>query len=102
MNVGSIDILTIDISILFLLLVSIFLLARSERFKGLVIFINILISLNYILWRGLFTLNTVDSFGLGISITLLVAEIYGIMQSLLFYYQSSNPTTRELPQGAEN
>jgi cellulose synthase (UDP-forming) len=102
MSLNSIDILTIDISILFLLLVSIVLLARSERFKGLVIFINILISLNYILWRGLFTLNTVDQLSLWMSITLLVAECYGIAQNLLFHYQSANPTTRELPAGAED
>ena len=102
MSINSIDILTIDISILFALLVSIFLLARSERFKGLVIFINILISLNYILWRGLFTLNTVDQLGLWMSITLLAAELYGIAQNVLFHYQSANPTTRELPAGAED
>jgi cellulose synthase (UDP-forming) len=91
----------IDIYILFGLLASMFLLSRFERFKGLVIFLNILISINYILWRGLFTLNPVDWFGLGISLTLLGAEVFGIVQSVLFYYQTWRPTTRVLPPGSE-
>jgi cellulose synthase (UDP-forming) len=92
---------TINISILFLLLASILLLSRAERFKGLVIFLSILISINYIMWRGLFTLNTVDWLGLGISLTLLGAEVFGLIQSVLFYYQSSKPTSRVLPPGSE-
>ncbi|HXI09277.1 MAG TPA: glycosyltransferase [Thermodesulfobacteriota bacterium] len=78
-------------------LAAIFLLSKSPRFRFPVIVLSLIVSVRYILWRGLFTLNPADYFALGISASLLAAELYGFFQNILFYYQAANPTERVSP-----
>lgn len=92
----------LDGMVIALLLASMLLLARSPRLKIFVILINVAVTANYLLWRGLFTLNTVDRTGLAISITLLFAEIYGAAQNFLFHYQSYRPTNPKMPPQGED
>lgn len=83
------------------LLAVMFLLAASSRLKALVILLNILISLRYILWRGFYTLNTVDYIAITLSGVLIAAEAYGFVQNILFYYQSHSPSRPVPPPGSD-
>lgn len=49
----------------------------------------------YLLWRGLYTLNTDDWASTVISGTLLLAEVYGLLQFVFFAIQAWNPIERE-------
>lgn len=71
--------------------------SKSPRFKFPVILLSLLVSVRYLLWRGLFTLNPADYFAIAISGALLAAELYGFVQNILFYYQSAWPTERVSP-----
>ncbi len=70
--------------------------SKVPRLRGPVIFLNVIISLRYIIWRGFFTLNTADYLAILISGAVLGAELYGFLQSLLFYYQSA-PVVKRVP-----
>ena len=49
----------------------------------------------YLLWRGLYTLNTDDWAGTVMSGTLLLAEVYGLIQFIFFTVQAWNPIERK-------
>lgn len=80
----------IMISLTLLAAVSIF--SRIKRLKIVVVSLSAIISIIYILWRGIYTLNTQDRIGLLISLAVYLAELYGFIQYLLFHYQSARPT----------
>ena len=80
-----------------ILITSVILLSPFRGLRPLAVVASLILSLRYILWRGLYTLNTVDAIGLSISLILLLSEAYGIIQSILFYYQSLWPVDREPP-----
>lgn len=65
--------------------------------RKILVAICILLSSRYMLWRALYTLNFDDGWGMGVSLTLFLAEIYGFVQLLLFSYQAWSPTDRESP-----
>ncbi|MBI3607054.1 MAG: glycosyltransferase [Nitrospirae bacterium] len=80
---------------------AILLLAR--RYRGpskhhwLIVALSVALSLRYLLWRGLYTLNTADPLSLGLSLAVFAAELYGFGGTLFFYLQVVNPSRRTVP-----
>jgi len=85
--------IAVPISILALLFIGILGLKGKGRqaMLGLTLFLYV----RYLLWRGLYTLNTDDLAGTLISVTLLLAEVYGLIQFVFFTIQAWNPIERE-------
>jgi cellulose synthase (UDP-forming) len=81
-----------------IVLAGFFLRARAAR--SALLFLAFLVQVRYLLWRGLFTLDTATSVGLAVTGTLFAAEIYGLLQNLFFYYQAKNPHERTPPAPA--
>lgn len=67
---------------------------RLFRARWAVAFIGIFLGLRYLYWRGMYTLNTEDAWGTGISVVLYLAEVYGFFSVVLFYLQVAKPTQR--------
>ncbi|WP_455378995.1 glycosyltransferase family 2 protein [Petrachloros mirabilis] len=82
---------------------SLFLLAviglLSWRGKGrqVIMVLTIFLYARYLLWRGVYTLNTADMPSLLISWTLLLAETYSLLHLTFFTCQAWNPLERESP-----
>ncbi|MBI4160939.1 MAG: glycosyltransferase, partial [Acidobacteria bacterium] len=70
---------------------------RRPAWKWYVIFLSVYLSLRYFLWRSLYTLNTESPVGLVISLCLILAEGYGFLAALLFYFQTLSPRAEEPP-----
>lgn len=79
------------------LLVVVCLLSWRGKGRKIALGLSILLFARYIVWRGVYTLNLEDSLTTSISLVLLVAEIYGFIQFLLFSYQAWAPTDRQSP-----
>lgn len=62
-------------------------LSRKPRFRMVLLATSVIFTARYIGWRTT-TLNTVDVAGLAVSVSLLAAEFYGVVQYLLFLLQS--------------
>ncbi len=75
-----------------ILVASVIIASRFPRLKIAVLILSGIISIRYILWRGIYTLNMQDRIGLSISLVVFLAEAYGFIQYLLFHYQSLRPT----------
>jgi cellulose synthase (UDP-forming) len=67
---------------------------RSRKLQWLVVALSVILTARYLIWRGLYTLNTSDSVSLGLSLTVLAAELYGLGGVLLFYFQIVKPIQR--------
>jgi len=67
---------------------------RLFRARWAVAFLGIFLGLRYLYWRGMYTLNTEDAWGTGISLVLYLAEIYGFLSVVFFYLQVAKPTER--------
>lgn len=67
---------------------------RSRRFQWFVVAISVFLTARYLLWRGLYTLNTADPLSLGLSLAVLAAELYGLGGVLFFYFQVVSPIRR--------
>ena len=65
--------------------------------RKLALAICIFLMARYMLWRGLYTINSDDRLSLGISLVLILAEVYGFVQSLFFAHQAWGPTDRQSP-----
>ena len=63
--------------------------------KWPVIILSLVLSLRYLVWRGLFTLDHQSALRLAVSGTLYAAELFGFTAVLLFFVQSYKPTRRE-------
>jgi len=87
----------IDPLVLIAVLLLMLALSKIERLRKPVILLNVIISLRYIVWRSFYTLNTADYLAILISGAVLGAELYGFLQSLLFYYQSGPEVKRVSP-----
>ena len=59
--------------------------------KWILIALSVLMSLRYLVWRALHTLNYASDLHLAISLVLLCAEIYGFVSVLLFFLQVLAP-----------
>jgi cellulose synthase/poly-beta-1,6-N-acetylglucosamine synthase-like glycosyltransferase len=63
----------------------------SRRWQQRIIVLCALISATYIGYRGLFTLNTTTAYATCASVSLFVAELFGVVSVLLFYLQVWDP-----------
>jgi cellulose synthase (UDP-forming) len=70
---------------------------RWPGVKWLVVMLSVYLSLRYFLWRYTETLNTSTTAGLVISICLVLAETYGFIAALLFYFQTLSPKEEDAP-----
>ncbi|MEW6683741.1 MAG: glycosyltransferase [Nitrospirota bacterium] len=68
-----------------------------SRLQWVIVAISLVLSVRYLVWRGLYTLNTEEPIGLGLSLTLFLAELYGFGGTLFFYLQILKPTQRTIP-----
>lgn len=80
------------------LILLLFAMPKSPVFRLVVVGSSLALTFRYILWRGVYTLNTADYAGIGISATLLAAELYGVVQYLFFLYQGSRSKKRIRPE----
>ena len=65
---------------------TLYLLFRAAKWP--LIAISLLMSLRYLLWRGMYTLNHQGPLNLGLSVLLYAAEIFGFISSILFFIQA--------------
>jgi cellulose synthase (UDP-forming) len=70
---------------------------RWPGVKWFVVALSVYLSLRYFLWRYTETLNTETTAGLVISICLVLAETYGFIAALLFYFQTLSPKEEDAP-----
>lgn len=91
----------VDVLLSAMALGTILLLARRYRgpskLQWVIVALSVALSLRYLVWRGLYTLNTADPLSLGLSLAVFAAELYGFGGTLFFYLQVSNPMTRTVP-----
>ena len=59
--------------------------------------LTLFLYVRYLVWRGLYTLNTDDWAGLMISSMVLLAEVYGLVQLMFFTFQAWRPLERQSP-----
>ncbi len=90
--------LSIHIAISLILIASVIIASRFPRLKMAVLILSGIISIRYILWRGIYTLNIQDRISLSISMIVFLAELYGFVQYILFHYQSLRPTNPVPPE----
>ncbi|HLF86291.1 MAG TPA: glycosyltransferase, partial [Nitrospiria bacterium] len=86
-----------QILISIVLVASVIIASRFPRLKIAVLILSGIISIRYILWRGIYTLNMQDRISLTISLVVFLAEFYGFIQYILFHYQSGRPTNPVSP-----
>src|SRR5262245_14966728 len=58
-----------------------------ERFRRAVILISTFVAIFYIIYRGWFTLNLTSPYAVFASLFLYIAEVYGVVNMLLFFLQ---------------
>ncbi len=85
--------IAVPLTLLILALIS--LLSWRRRGRQALLALTLFLYARYLLWRGVYTLNTEDWTGTVISGTLLLAEIYGLVQFMFFTVQAWSPTRRE-------
>ena len=87
--------LAIPISLAVLATIS--LLSWRKKGRQIILALTLLLYARYLLWRGLYTLNTDDWAGLLISSMVLLAEGYGLVQLMFFTFQAWKPLERQSP-----
>jgi cellulose synthase (UDP-forming) len=85
----------IPLSLIILAVIS--LLSWRKRGRQVILALTLFLYVRYLMWRGLYTLNTIDWPGLVISGTVLLAEAYGLFQLVFFTFQAWRPLERESP-----
>ena len=76
-------------------LATISLLSWQKRGHQIILALTLLLYARYLLWRGLYTLNTGDWASLLVSWTVYTAEAYAFVQILLFAYHAWSPLERQ-------
>jgi cellulose synthase (UDP-forming) len=71
------------------------LLSWRERGRQVILALTVFLFARYLLWRGLYTLNTSDWASLLLSWTVYTAEAYAFVQILLFAYHAWSPLERQ-------
>ena len=71
------------------------LLSWRERGRQVILALTVFLFARYLLWRGLYTLNTSDWASLLMSWTVYTAEAYAFVQILLFAYHAWSPLERQ-------
>ena len=75
-------------------LAAIALLSWKKRGHQIILALTLFLYARYLLWRGLYTLNTGDWASLLVSWTVYTAEAYAFVQILLFAYHAWSPLER--------
>ena len=78
-------------------LATISLLSWKKKGRQIILALTLLLYVRYVVWRGLYTLNTEDWTGLMISSLVLLAELYGLVQLMFFTFQAWRPLERQSP-----
>lgn len=76
-------------------LAAISLLSWKKRGHQIILVLTLFLYARYLLWRGLYTLNTGDWASLLLSWTVYTAEAYAFVQILLFAYHAWSPLERQ-------
>ena len=77
--------------------------AALGRVKWALAALSIAMSARYIWWRGSHTLNYDTPLHLGLSLLLLIAEIYGVISMALFFLHETNPApVKSVPIDSED
>ena len=76
-------------------LAAISLLSWKKRGHQVILALTLFLYARYLLWRGLYTLNTGDWASLLVSWTVYTAEAYAFVQILLFAYHAWSPLERQ-------
>lgn len=71
---------------------------RIKNTRRLLLFLFVLAQVRYLLWRGFFTLDTVTAVGLAVTLSLFLAECYGLLQNIFFSHQTTKPPGRVPPE----
>ena len=87
--------LAIPISLAVLATIS--LLSWRKKGRQIILALTLFLYGRYLVWRGLYTLNTDDWAGLLISSMVLLAETYGLVQLVFFTFQAWRPLERQSP-----
>jgi cellulose synthase (UDP-forming) len=87
--------LAIPVSLVILAAIS--LLSWRKKGRQVILALTLLLYVRYLVWRGLYTLNTDSWAGLGVSAVVLLAEAYGLVQLMFFTFQAWRPVERQSP-----
>ena len=79
-------------------LAAISLLSWRKKGRQIILTLTLLMYVRYLVWRGVYTLNTDDWAGLAISAIVFLAEAYGLVQLLFFTFQAWRPLERQSPR----
>ena len=86
---------SIAIPLSLVVLAAISLLSWKKRGHQIILALTLFLYARYLLWRGLYTLNTDDWACLLVSWTVYTAEAYAFVQIVLFAYHAWSPLERE-------
>jgi len=81
-----------------LLFIAIGFFLRFKNTRLLLLLLSVLAQVRYLLWRGIFTLDTATAVGLAVTLTLYLAECYGLLQNIFFTHQTARPRRRIPPE----
>ena len=73
------------------------LLSWRKQGRQVILALTLFLYVRYLVWRGIYTLNTADWSGLCISSLVLLAEAYGLVQLIFFTFQAWKPFERTSP-----
>ena len=76
------------------ILAAISLLSWRKKGRQIILALTLLLYVRYLVWRGLYTLNTDDWAGIAVSSVVLLAEVYGLVQLMFFTFQAWRPVER--------
>ena len=85
---------SVAISLSLVALAAISLLSWKKRGHQIILGLTLFLYARYLLWRGLYTLNTDDWVSLVVSWTVYTAEAYAFVQIVLFAYHAWSPLER--------
>src|SRR5690349_1196230 len=88
---------SVAIPVSLVVLAAISLLSWRKKGRQIILALTLLLYVRYLVWRGLYTLNTNDWAGLLISSLVLLAEAYGLVQLIFFTFQAWRPMERQSP-----
>jgi cellulose synthase (UDP-forming) len=83
----------IPLSVIVLAVIS--LLSWRKQGRQIILVLTLFLYTRYLVWRGLYTLNTADWPSLLVSWTVYTAEVYAFIQVLLFAYHAWSPLVRK-------
>ncbi|MBH0203539.1 MAG: glycosyltransferase [Nitrospira sp.] len=86
---------SVAIPLSLIVLAAISLLSWRKQGRQIILVLTLLLYTRYLVWRGLYTLNTDDWSSLLVSWTVYTAELYAFIQIVLFAYHSWSPLDRK-------